>query len=107
MNRVVRTALQKYIRAGNLKIKTARGATYALGNGRGQPVALRFTTAAAERAKRIARRIRTGQVEINGGAFNPLAPFGGYKQSGYGREHGPESLDAYTQVKTVWLELDR
>ena len=39
-----------------------------------------------ERAKRVARRIRTGQVEINGGAFNPLAPFGGYKQSGHGRE---------------------
>ena len=41
-----------------------------------------------ERAKRVARRIRTGQVEINGGAFNPLAPFGGYKQSGHGRELG-------------------
>ena len=42
-----------------------------------------------ERAKRVAVRIRTGQVEINGGAFNPLAPFGGYKQSGHGRETGP------------------
>ena len=41
-----------------------------------------------ERAKRVARRIRTGQVEINGGVFNPLAPFGGYKQSGHGRELG-------------------
>ena len=41
-----------------------------------------------ERAKRVARRLRTGQVEINGGAFNPLAPFGGYKQSGHGRELG-------------------
>src|SRR5215213_2149466 len=38
-----------------------------------------------ERAKRVAARIRTGQVEINGGAFNPMAPFGGYKQSGHGR----------------------
>ena len=42
-----------------------------------------------ERARRVAARIRTGQVEINGGAFNPLAPFGGYKQSGHGRETGP------------------
>jgi acyl-CoA reductase-like NAD-dependent aldehyde dehydrogenase len=42
-----------------------------------------------ERAKSVARRIRTGQVEINGGVFNPLAPFGGYKQSGHGRELGP------------------
>ena len=41
-----------------------------------------------ERARRVAGRIRTGQVEINGGAFNPLAPFGGYKQSGHGRELG-------------------
>src|SRR6476646_1969670 len=41
-----------------------------------------------ERAKAVARRIRTGQVEINGGVFNPLAPFGGYKQSGHGRELG-------------------
>ena len=42
-----------------------------------------------ERAKAFARRMRTGQVEINGGAFNPLAPFGGYKQSGHGRELRP------------------
>ena len=41
-----------------------------------------------ERAKRVARRIRTGQVDINGGSFNPIAPFGGYKQSGHGREFG-------------------
>ena len=41
-----------------------------------------------ERAQRVARRLRTGQVEINGAAFNPLAPFGGYKQSGHGRELG-------------------
>ena len=41
-----------------------------------------------ERAKAVARRIRTGQVEVNGGGFNPIAPFGGYKQSGIGRERG-------------------
>jgi acyl-CoA reductase-like NAD-dependent aldehyde dehydrogenase len=41
-----------------------------------------------ERAIAVARRIRTGQIEINGGAFNPLAPFGGYGQSGHGRENG-------------------
>jgi aldehyde dehydrogenase (NAD+) len=56
-----------------------------------------------ERAKRIARRIRTGQVEINGAAFNPLAPFGGYKQSGYGRELGPFGLDEYLEVKALQL----
>ena len=41
-----------------------------------------------EKAFEVARKIRTGQVEINGGAFNVIAPFGGYKQSGIGRELG-------------------
>jgi acyl-CoA reductase-like NAD-dependent aldehyde dehydrogenase len=56
-----------------------------------------------ERAKRVARRIRTGQVEINGGAFNPLAPFGGYKQSGHGRELGRFGLEEFLQVKSMQL----
>jgi acyl-CoA reductase-like NAD-dependent aldehyde dehydrogenase len=56
-----------------------------------------------ERAKRVARRIRTGQVEINGGAFNPLAPFGGYKQSGHGRELGHFGLEEFLQVKSMQL----
>ena len=56
-----------------------------------------------ERAKRVARQIRTGQVEINGGAFNPAAPFGGYKQSGYGRENGPLSIEDFLQVKAMQL----
>ena len=42
-----------------------------------------------------------GQVEINGGAFNPLAPFGGYKQSGHGRELGRFGLEEYLEVKSV------
>jgi aldehyde dehydrogenase (NAD+)/betaine-aldehyde dehydrogenase len=56
-----------------------------------------------ERAKRVARRIRTGQVEINGGVFNPLAPFGGYKQSGHGRELGHFALEEFLQVKSMQL----
>jgi acyl-CoA reductase-like NAD-dependent aldehyde dehydrogenase len=56
-----------------------------------------------EHAKRVAMRIRTGQVEINGGAFNPLAPFGGYKQSGYGRELGRFGLEEFLQVKSLQL----
>jgi aldehyde dehydrogenase (NAD+) len=56
-----------------------------------------------EHAKRVARRIRTGQVEINGGAFNPLAPFGGYKQSGYGRELGRFGLEEFLQLKALQL----
>ncbi len=56
-----------------------------------------------EHAKAVARRIRTGQVEINGGTFNPLAPFGGYKQSGHGRELGRFGIEEYLQVKSLQL----
>jgi acyl-CoA reductase-like NAD-dependent aldehyde dehydrogenase len=56
-----------------------------------------------DRAKQVARRIRTGQIEINGGAFNPAAPFGGYKQSGHGRENGPLSIDDFLQLKALQL----
>ncbi len=56
-----------------------------------------------ERAQRVARRIRTGQVEINGAAFNPLAPFGGYKQSGHGRELGKYGLEEFLEVKSIQL----
>jgi len=56
-----------------------------------------------DHAKRVARQLRTGQVEINGGAFNPLAPFGGYKQSGHGRELGKFALEEYLQVKAMQL----
>ena len=57
----------------------------------------------AERAKRVARRLRTGQFDINGGKFNPLAPFGGYKQSGNGREFGKFGLEEYLEVKSLQL----
>ncbi|MHB8491044.1 MAG: aldehyde dehydrogenase family protein [Solirubrobacteraceae bacterium] len=56
-----------------------------------------------ERAKAVALRMRTGQVEINGGAFNPLAPFGGYKQSGHGRELGRFGLEEMLEVKSLQL----
>jgi acyl-CoA reductase-like NAD-dependent aldehyde dehydrogenase len=54
-----------------------------------------------ERAKRVAKRIRTGQVDINGGGFNPMAPFGGYKQSGRGRELGKYGLEEYLETKSL------
>ncbi|HEY3019340.1 MAG TPA: aldehyde dehydrogenase family protein [Solirubrobacteraceae bacterium] len=54
-----------------------------------------------ERAQRVARRIRTGMVEINGAAFNALAPFGGVKHSGYGRELGRHGLDEFLDVKAI------
>jgi aldehyde dehydrogenase (NAD+) len=56
-----------------------------------------------ERAKRVARRLRTGQVDINGGKFNALAPFGGYKQSGNGREMGKYGLEEFLETKSLQL----
>jgi aldehyde dehydrogenase (NAD+) len=56
-----------------------------------------------ERAVAVARRMRTGQVDVNGGRFNPLAPFGGYKQSGNGRELGRYGLQEFCEVKSLQL----
>jgi betaine-aldehyde dehydrogenase len=56
-----------------------------------------------ERARRIAMKLRAGQVDINGGAFNPLAPFGGYKQSGNGREFGKYGLEEFLETKSVQM----
>ncbi len=55
----------------------------------------------SERALAVARQLRTGQVDINGGRFNVLAPFGGYKKSGIGREVGPLALEEFFQLKSI------
>ena len=52
-------------------------------------------------AEQVARKLRTGQVDVNGGGFNPMAPFGGYKQSGIGREAGKFGLEEFLEVKSV------
>jgi aldehyde dehydrogenase (NAD+) len=49
----------------------------------------------------VAGRLRTGQVDVNGGAFNPMAPFGGYKQSGNGRELGRFGLEEFLEVTSI------
>lgn len=54
-----------------------------------------------ERAMAVARRLRAGQVDVNGGRFNPAAPFGGYKQSGNGREFGRFGLEEFLEVKSI------
>jgi aldehyde dehydrogenase (NAD+) len=54
-----------------------------------------------DHAVAVARRIKAGQVEINGGRFNPVAPFGGYKQSGLGRELGRYGLEEFLEVKSL------
>ncbi len=56
-----------------------------------------------DRAMAVARRLRTGQVDVNGGAFNPLAPFGGYKQSGSGRELGRFGMEGFLETKSLQL----
>ncbi len=74
-------------------VRIANDTIYGLGGG--------VWSADAERAKRVARRLRTGQVDINGGRYNIMAPFGGYKQSGYGREFGTHGLEEYLEIKSL------
>jgi aldehyde dehydrogenase (NAD+) len=60
-----------------------------------------------KKAMKFAEHVKAGTVWINTWhQYDPSAPFGGYKLSGYGREHGIESFEAYTQHKTVWLDLE-
>lgn len=54
-----------------------------------------------ERAMSVARRVRTGQIQINDGAFNLQAPFGGYKKSGIGREAGRHGLEEFLEIKAI------
>ena len=58
-------------------------------------------TGSKERADRVSRRLRAGAVHVNGGGFNYGSPFGGYKQSGNGREGGNWGLEEYLEVKTI------
>ena len=53
------------------------------------------------RAMKVARKLRTGQVSINGGAFNVTAPFGGYKKSGLGRELGVHGMEEFLETKSI------
>jgi aldehyde dehydrogenase (NAD+) len=62
------------------------------------------TSASLDRALGVARRIRTGTISVNGGMwFGPDSPFGGYRQSGNGREHGIEGFEEYLETKTIGL----
>ena len=63
-------------------------------------------SASEERALKVARRLRTGQVDINGAPFNMFAPFGGFKQSGFGgHDKSIHAHDQYTELKTIWLDM--
>jgi len=60
-------------------------------------------TADFERGERIARRVRTGNISVNGLQIDPGIPFGGFRQSGIGREGGPEGLGAFLETKAIYL----
>ncbi|MEY4563248.1 MAG: hypothetical protein RLZZ618_2525 [Pseudomonadota bacterium] len=64
-------------------------------------------SATDERAIEVGRKIRTGQVDINGGTFNIMAPFGGYKQSGNGREFGKYGLEDFLEFKSFQKQVKR
>ena len=59
-----------------------------------------------ERAIQFAKKMRTGQVSVNGGAFNVSAPFGGYKQSGNGRELGIDGLQEFLEIKAIQRPIE-
>jgi len=77
----------------------ANGVTYGLGSG--------LWTANLSRAHRMARDIEAGMVWINSyKVVHPASPFGGYGESGYGREMGFDVMREYTQAKSVWVNVD-
>ena len=72
-----------------------------IANGTPYGLAAAVWSADQDHAVAIARRLRAGQVEVNGGAWNVAAPFGGFGQSGYGRELGAYGLEEYLAVKAL------
>ena len=77
-------------------VKIANGTPYGLGGG--------VWSKDEEHAKKVAKRMRTGQVDINGGPFNLQAPFGGFKQSGNGRELGRFGLEEFLEYKSLQMK---
>lgn len=77
-------------------VRIANDSDYGLGAG--------VQTSNVARALRVSRRLRTGTVGVNTFSVLPNAPFGGYKGSGLGREHGPQVLDAFLETKTVTID---
>ncbi|MFF3440065.1 aldehyde dehydrogenase family protein [Streptosporangium sp. NPDC002721] len=84
-----------YLRGEDEAVTIANGTPYGLAGA--------VWAGSEQRAVEVARRLRTGQVAVNGGRFNPRAPFGGYKQSGLGRELGEFGLEEFLEIKSVQL----
>jgi aldehyde dehydrogenase (NAD+) len=72
-----------------------------IANGTPYGLAAAVWSADQDHAVAVARRLRAGQVEVNGGAWNVAAPFGGFGQSGYGRELGVHGLEEYLEIKAM------
>ena len=80
----------------------------ALANDTSYGLAAGLWTRDVARAHALARKVKAGVVWLNCfGEFDDAAPFGGVKTSGWGRDLGPHALEQYTQVKTVWTQLNR
>ena len=77
-------------------VRIANDTPYGLGGG--------VWSGSEDHALKVARRLRTGQVDINGGPFNMFAPFGGFKQSGHGRELGKFGLDEFLELRALQLK---
>ena len=85
---------------------TARGGRRRANDGRVRSRRRRVDARRLSSAHRLATMLRAGSVYINTwGLVDPSAPFGGFKASGIGREHGHDGLDAYLETKTVWTAL--
>lgn len=99
------TLAQEEIFGPVLSIMTYRDENDALNiaNGTRYGLAAAVWSRDPERAQLIARRLRSGQVDVNGAAFNLLAPFGGFKESGYGRELGSHGLEEFLELKSIQI----
>ncbi len=74
-------------------------------NGTGYGLGAQIWTRDLGIAHRLAARLKAGTVRVNGGGLDPALPFGGFKQSGWGREYGREGVEAYTELKSVAMSL--
>ena len=97
VERIVQLGTSRFLQAhADLFVHEAREEGQAVG-----PITVVQVSGSPERAGRVARRLRTGQVSVNGGGADRATPFGGYKQSGLGREFGPMGFGEFLEVKAL------